>query len=94
MSGEIILMKDNRGKVLFEIDGEHFRIEDLGDSMTLQFIELYKKYLYSQIIDEKKFINKSIEYIEANYKDYEQIDKFFNNFTIPWRKKIQKNPAL
>lgn len=62
--------------------GPQFNIEDLGEEMNAQFINLYRGFYANQDFNQKQFIAKSIDFFNVNKGNFEAHDSFFNNFTI------------
>lgn len=72
------------GKFIFEIGEQRFVIEDLGEPMNSQFLSLHEGYFSSRVLDHTKFREQTFHFFDESNGDYDEHDRYFNNFTTIW----------
>ncbi len=78
-------------KFKFKIGEQIFEIEDLGKTMNHQFLRIYMSYYHGNVFDFNRFKIKSHSFFNQHVEDYNNHNKFFNNFyRIWWDLRIQK----
>ncbi len=72
-------------KVRFMIGGRGFEIDNLGQSLTAQFIALHAAHLTGGAFDFNEFTKQSWDFLGQNPDDHVAHDGYFNSFTHIWR---------
>ncbi len=73
-------------KFRFIIAGEPILIEDLGQTLNSQFMALHVAHLANGAFDFDDFDRHSRDFFDENPDEFAAHDKFFNNFSVVWRR--------
>jgi len=72
-------------KYNFKINEQNFDIEDLGNSLNIQFQKLHEKYYLGSDFNYDEFVNEALTYFDIQEGNVGAHDNFFNNFTLIWQ---------
>lgn len=69
----------------FKIGDTEFTVQDLGDSLNQEFVNLHKHFLIKEPFNHAEFDQVAHSYFDSHVGDWAAHDAFFGNFTIIWR---------
>lgn len=69
----------------FSVAGTEFTIQDLGNDLNKQFVQLHEHFLVKQPFNYPELDVAAQKYFASHPRDFAAHDAFFNNFTIIWR---------
>ena len=74
----------------FIIGGKTYQIEDVGDSLNEAFLELHAAFFGNDYCSLPEFENSVQEFFYQHDTETASHDKYFNNFTIIWRRFLRE----